>query len=719
MKHFINFLSFSLIWIIPSLATGQTTLEAVKTDQPILIDAILDEAVWNQAVPYTDFTSYMPDFGRRVPQETTARLSYDAENLYFAFECIDPEPERIKANVTERDGMMADDWICINLDPRFDQQALNAFYVNPFGIQRDTRYAAGNEDASIDLVWYSAGRLTENGYIVEVQIPLKSLRFRAKNPVSMGILLERYISRTATNIVFPALDPAMGYNLLPQLLRVDYLDVKHYTLFEAIPAVTYTHRDRHVNGELTKEFRQPDLSLTLKYGITSDLVLDAAINPDFSQIEADAGQVDINLRHSLYYPEKRPFFLEGREKFKIGATVASYVDPLQLVVHTRTIVNPIAGMKFTGNLDTRNSIAVLYAADDLGRLSDTTARQFAHFPVFRYKHNLKDDGFAGFLYTGREAGESGNRVVGTDAQIRINKSTLLEYHLLGSNQTDQLGSRNSYAAGFYWHSETRNFDYAFTLKDIGKDFQVETGYLTRTGISQASGLVKKKFYTTSNVFRRFDLEAFSSASFDRFYSKWETYNEASLLARIGGTFQFKTKYNLSNEVFLGNVFNTSGIHAAIQGRYKTWFSGNITVRRINAIYYSTNPFGGISNRGSISATLQPWPKFETAFSLTYNDFTKKGADDYLYRYRIARTRLTFQFNKYLFIRAILEYNDYYKELLTDLLISFNYIPGTVFYLGYGSLFEQTDAGQPFSGGEVKPIEMQRGFFLKLSYLFRK
>jgi hypothetical protein len=87
----------------------------------------------------------------------------------------------------------------------------------------------------------------------------------------MGILLERYISRTATNIVFPALDPAMGYNLLPQLLRVDYQDVKHYTLFEAIPAVTYTHRDRHVNGELTKEFRQPDLSLTLKYGITSDL----------------------------------------------------------------------------------------------------------------------------------------------------------------------------------------------------------------------------------------------------------------------------------------------------------------------------------------------------------------------------------------------------------------------------------------------------------------
>ncbi|MFO7617255.1 MAG: DUF5916 domain-containing protein [Bacteroidales bacterium] len=685
----------------------------------MLIDGILNEEVWKRAVPYSDFTSFIPDYGRRVPQQTTAFLAYDTENLYFAFECLDPEPDRIKANVAERDGITADDWICINLDTRFDQQALNAFYVNPLGIQRDTRYAAGNEDASIDLVWYSAGRLTGTGYAIEVQIPLKSLRFSASDPVSMGILLERYISRTATNVGYPHLDPSMGYNYLPQLLRVDYHGVRHYSLFEAIPAVTYSHRDRNVDGALAKELRQPDLSLTLKYGITSDLVLDAAINPDFSQVEADAGQVDVNLRYQLFYPEKRPFFLEGREKFKIGATQSSYMDPIYFLVHTRTIVNPIAGAKFTGNTDSRNSIALLYGADDLPRPSDSAAREYAHFPILRYKHNLKDDGFAGFLYTGRETSESGNRVVGTDAQIRINKSTLLEYHLLGSNQTEQNSSKNSHAAGLYFHSETREFDYALTLKDIGRNFQVETGYLTRTGISQATGLIKKKFYTSSDLFRRFDLELFGSASYDRFYFRWETYNEASLLARIGGTVQFKTKYNLSNEVFLGRTFNTSGIHAAIQGRYKTWFSGNITARRIHAIYYSTDPFGGMSTRGSISATLQPWPKFETAFSLTYSDFKRPGDQDYLYRYAIGRTRFTYQFNKYLFIRAILEYNDYYQKLLTDLLVSFNYIPGTVFYLGYGSLFQQTDHDQPFLGGEREPIEMQRGFFLKLSYLFRK
>jgi len=199
---------------------------------------------------------------------------------------------------------------------------------------------------------------------------------------------------------------------------------------------------------------------------------------------------------------------------------------------------------------------------------------------------------------------------------------------------------------------------------------------------------------------------------------WETLDHASIMAMLGGTTIVKVKYTLSNEVYLGQRFNTGGLQANLQGRYRNWFSGTLAYRRTQAIYYSADPFGGTSNRLTASATFQPWPKLETTLSFVYSDFIKKNDQSTIYQYPIERFNLTYQFNKYLFIRGIIEYNGYRKSLLTDFLVSFTYIPGTVVYLGYGSLYEQSQDTQPFFGGDLKPMEMQRGFFLKLSYLFR-
>jgi hypothetical protein len=719
MKKTMILLLFGSLLISSSAWCETEIIKAFKVAKAPVIDGILDEEVWKQALAFTDFKTFIPDFGKTILQQTKAWVAYDEENLYFAFDCQDTEPEKIKANVSGRDAIVQDDWICLNIDSRFDQQAMYAFYINPLGIQMDTRFAAGKEDPSIDLVWYSAGKLDDHGYNVEVKIPLKSLRFSTGDPVSMGLLLERYVSRSATHVGYPHLDPTMGFNLLPQLMRVDYQGVKHYSLFEAIPAVTYLHKDIREGDQLVKDTRKPDLSLTLKYGITSDLILDATVNPDFSQVESDAGQVDVNLRYELYYPEKRPFFLEGREKFNIGATQASIVDPMFFLVNTRTIVNPISGVKFTGNINKKNSIALLYGADELPRDSSSVPRNYAHFPILRYKYNLKNDGYLGALYTGRETKGGSNRVAGTDAQIRINKSSLLEYNVFGSQTSDTLSKVSSHAEGLYFHSETRDLNYGISLKNIGEGFDVATGYINRTGISQATGLIHPILYTSSKFFRRFDLELFSSATYDHIYSMWETTNHASIMALLGGTVQTRFKYSYSNEIFLGKRFNTGGLQILLQGRYQNWFSGTFSYRRTSAIYYSANPFGGLSNRLAVTATFQPWSKFETTLSFIYSDFFRNGDNVKIYQYPIERLNLTYQFNKYLFIRGILEYNGYRKTLLTDFLVSFTYIPGTVCYLGYGSLYEQSDESMPFLGREVKPLEMQRGFFVKLSYLFRK
>lgn len=712
-------LLFSILGSTLSTWGGTEVVKATKAVEPPLIDGILDEAVWKEAAVFSEFTSFIPDFGKTVPQQTRAWLAYDTENIYFAFDCQDPEPDKIKANVSARDAIIQDDWICLNIDSRFDQQAMYAFYINPLGIQMDTRFAAGKEDPSVDLVWYSAGKLTSTGYCVEVKIPLKSLRFSSSDPVSMGLLLERFVSRTATHVGYPKLDPSMGFNFLPQLMRIDYSGVKHYSLFEAIPAATYSHKDIRSGDQMVKDVRKPDLSLTLKYGITSDLILDATVNPDFSQVESDAGQVDVNLRYQLYYPEKRPFFLEGREKFNIGATQTSLVDPMLYLVNTRTIVNPITGVKFTGNINKKNSIALLYGADELPRDSGSATRQFAHFPILRYKYNLKDDGYLGALYTGRESNGTSNRVAGTDAQIRINKSSLLEYNFFGSQTIGPDHTQKGTAEGLYFHSETRDLNYAIILKNIDPGFDVSTGYITRTGITQAAADFRPVFYTKSNIFRRFDLDFFGSATYDRIYSMWETSNYLSTSALLGGTTQVRVRYSLSNEVFLGKRFNTSGLQLTATGRYRTWFSGTLTYRRNNAIYYSADPFGGMSNRVSVTASFQPWSKFASTLSFVYSDFTRTSDHSIVYKYPIERLNLTYQFNKYLFIRAILEYNGYRKSLLTDFLVSFTYIPGTVCYLGYGSLYRQSEDLEPFLSRDTRALEMQRGFFVKLSYLFRK
>jgi hypothetical protein len=119
--------------------------------------------------------------------------------------------------------------------------------------------------------------------------------------------------------------------------------VKHYSLFELLPAFTYGYSDTQKDGSLTKENRDPKLSLTAKYGITSQLTLDGTINPDFSQIESDAGQVDVNLRSQLYYSEKRPFFLEGNEIFNVAGESSSEVDPVIAFIHNRTKIEPLTG----------------------------------------------------------------------------------------------------------------------------------------------------------------------------------------------------------------------------------------------------------------------------------------------------------------------------------------------------------------------------------------
>lgn len=711
---------FLTAFFIYTTCFANEPLKPTRISTAPTIDGKLDEIFWQNILQVTDFKTFYPDFKKDASQKTIAYAAYDSDNLYFAFRCYDTEPDKIKTSVSTRDNIRPDDWICINLDTFNDQQSLYAFYVNPNGIQTDSRYSAGIEDFSADFVWYSAGELLPDGYTVEIAIPLKSLRYSDSNPVTMSIFFERYISRLSEHSSFPELDPAMGMAFLVQMKPLEYYNIEHYTLFELLPALTYTNKYLRKENELVKDENKGEISLTAKYGITSDLIIDATYNPDFSQVEADAGQVDVNLRYALYYPEKRPFFLEGSEIFNIASTSTSEVDPLGSLVHTRNIVNPLTGIKLSGKIGTKNTLAVLYALDEETNLSSEKIN--SHFPIIRYKRTLADDSYIGGIYTGKEMKDNYNRAVGIDGIVRLTQSSTVDWNGIYST-SKFLGydeKKDGSALSLRYNYDTRDLFYGFTFKDISEFFNVETGYITRTGIMALTGLIRPKFYPEDSFISRIDLEAFSAQQKDKPSSQWETYNYLSAQAFYSGTFNTKVKYVYSTEIFNNNKFKTGGFSISLGGLINTQFSFSLLYRSMNTIYYSETPYQGNGNTVSAIFVFKPTPNIESYSTFVFSNFYRSSDEELIYEYPIFREKLTYQLNKYLFFRGIVEYNKFKRQLITDFLISFTYVPGTVLHFGYGSLYQRTEWDELENRYiDVKSFkETVRGFFFKMSYLWR-
>ncbi|NQT79744.1 MAG: carbohydrate binding family 9 domain-containing protein [Candidatus Aminicenantes bacterium] len=713
----------SLIFVCAILLTGlslsaQEKLQLLlpyKTDTPPVIDGKLDDLVWQRAPYETGFKTYHPDYGIDMVENTIVYYAYDRENLYFAFRCFDSEPDKIKASLTSRDNIHSDDWICINLDSFNDHQSLYALYCNPLGIQGDSRFEGGQEDFSIDTVWYSEGQIDEEGYTIELRIPFKSIRFSYKDPVKMGVIFERKISRRSEAGTYPPLDPAQGPNFLTQTRPLIFHDIKHYTLFEILPAATYSHSSSVDEGDLTSDGGVGDPSLTAKYGITSHLVLDGTYNPDFSQVESDAGQVDFNLRYALFFPEKRPFFLEGLEKFNFGGYNSG--DPLGAVVHTRKIVDPLVGFKMNGRIGSKNTVALIYAMDEL---PETETENYAHFAILRYKRSLAKDSYLGGFYTGRERQGGFNRVFGLDGQLRINQSSIFGYHAFKSlgKSNEESPKDNGHALGLHYFYSTRDLILMLGLQDITKDFRTETGYITRTGITRFRSGILKMIYPRSKLIKRIDPMIHSTQIRDKFSGLYETYNSFDLRFILLRDSIILFGYRYATEVFSDEKFSISGARIIATSQFTKQFYLRLSYNYGKKIRYTANPYQGSGNEASATITYLPSEKLHLNLSLVYSDFFRDSDSVKEYDYTIIRSRNTYQINKYLFFRGIIEYNSFRKRLVTDFLASFTYIPGTVIHIGYGSLYEKIEWINDEYVSSDRFLETKRGFFFKASYLWR-
>src|SRR5215213_1565388 len=501
------------------LSAGKTSPISIPLlETPPVIDGRLDEEVWKSAAVFKDFYQTNPGDNIAPSKQTEVFMLYDSKFLYIGFHAFD-DPGKVRATVAKRDDIFNDDYVGIFLDTYNDQRKAYELFFNPFGVQADGVFTEGRgEDFSVDLVMESKGQLTEDGYVVEVAIPFKSLRYKAGNGALWGVHLQREIKRL--NNEFSSWMPLSRdrSSILNQSGHISGLDgLSTERTLEIIPSLTLSETGKRLAtlspgvlrdfptmldpGRFVNDPVKFDPGLTMKYGITPTVTLDFALNPDFAQIEADETVVTANQRFPIFFEEKRPFFLEGIDIFQ---------TPLQ-AVHTRAIIDPDYAVKLSGKVG-RNTFGLLMASDNAPgdfrgdeRLEAANFRfldQNAYSAILRLKRDVGAESSIGFIGTTYNFIEQHNHVGGFDGQFRLDPQTVFTFQLLGTNsrrfffdpEKGRFDYRTGNGFGYYWNYNRggRHLSYSFNGSGRTQDYRADLGFTRRINTNREDFVINYK-----------------------------------------------------------------------------------------------------------------------------------------------------------------------------------------------------------------------------------
>ncbi len=702
-------------------------MRATRLAKPPVVDGILDDEAWTGApLPAGTWLSYNPLHGDQIAQQTTVWVGYDADALYFAFRCDDPDPGGIKTSITRRDNIWSDDWVGLSLDALGTGQVSYHLMVNPSGIQLDMiNTIAGYEDTSPDWIWESAGRVNDRGYAVEIRVPLQTIRFKGGADVNMGILFWRRVSRTGVSVAWPALEP--GKWVFEKHAKLAFTDLQARPTREFIPSATYSYaQDRETPSDWGID-NTGDLGLSAKWGLTSTITLDATVNPDFSQVESDAFQVEVNQRFPVYFSEKRPFFMEGAGMFNLAGNGQGDASMLY-AVNTRNIVDPIFGAKLTGSAG-RVTFGTLTAIDQApGRTDDPDdplSGKEKFFQVARAQMSLKPGSYAGALATFTNLAGRTNAVAGGDVSLKFKGSHQIGGFALASTTDDpEKTDRSSGAAmqaNYSFNSRRVNLSTQFEHYD--QLFVMDTAFLNRTGVTGSWVYVDYNFYPDKDKhswIRRIVPFTFLQGGRDRVQGGDEYVSVTGARLSFSRQGFFRADVLFSQEPWQGREFE--GVRGRMFGNIQLfrWLRPYGNINFGDAVYYDEiDPFLGKSVNVSAGALFQPNGRFSEDIEYTHIAFDRPTTDERVYTVNIVNTRTTFQFSKEFAIRAIVQYDSQQRRVLTDFLGSYELRPGTVVYAGYGSLYEKRDyQNDEWVEGQGNYLTTRRGLFLKASYLYR-
>lgn len=699
-----------------------------RAAQPPAIDGVLDDEVWNQApLNLGEWVSYNPLRGDKMSIQfrTDVRIAYDDRNIYFAFHCVDSEPDKIRTTITRRDTAFNDDWIAMSLDSAGTGQTAYHLFVNPSGMQMDAlNTSASGEQFDADLVWYSVGKVTADGYMVEVQVPLQTLRFSGGDDVRMGILFFRKISRMGVSFSWPDMPP--GQWVFDRHARLQFSNLTQPRLVELLPSVTYgISQSRATPARWNQADGKADLGMSGKFGITSNITVDGTINPDFSQVESDAFQVEMNQRFPVFYSEKRPFFMEGMGLFNIAGTGGD--GNMRTAVHTRGVINPFWGTKLTGTAG-RTTFGLLNASDesptDPGNRGDAVANRNKLFTIARATYALRRSDYVGAIITETKHAGRHNRVVGGDLAIKFSPPQQLSATFLTSQTGAGSGSgTRGTAAQAYYSYETRRFAWHNQVEHYGTTFQMDTAFYNRTGFTSGWSFGEVSFYPREGSdfwLQRVHPFYFAKRGHDEVQDGNEDFLNTGIRFNFTRQGYLEVARNRGHEPWLGRRFTTGrDINVFGHAQILRWVNVNGGFGQGPAIYYdAVDPFQGQSRGGFFGLTLQPNQHVTQNIEVNVVRFDRASTGARVFSVRIVNLRTTYQFDKHLQVRLLEQFDSSARRLLTDLLASYEVVPGTVFHAGYGSLYEkrvgQSGTSIPDDFGE-KYLTLNRGLFFKASY----
>ena len=406
------------------------------------VDGVLDEPAWENALVLKIAYEWLPGDNTPAPVDTDVLITHNRTHVYVGFRCFDPEPQKIRAHLMDRDAIdtfIQDDHISIMFDTFNDERRAFQFRVNALGVQADANFSEleGYEDFSWDAIWKSAGKITEFGYVVEIAIPFNQLRFpKSEQPILWGFEADRSYPRTVRHRLSTlGRDRDRSCILCQSNKLLGFANVSSGKNLEFDPTLTVTRTDNREDfpdGPMENGAVDVEPGITARWGITPNLILNATVNPDFSQVEADVAQLDVNTRFALRYPEKRPFFLEGADFF---------LTPME-ALFTRTVYDPLWGAKMTGKLG-RNAIGIFTTQDRYNNLifpanegsQSTSLEENVFSGVVRYRRDIGSGSTMGVLYTGRSGDDYYNHVGGIDGFLRLSETDTISFQWLHS-QTD-------------------------------------------------------------------------------------------------------------------------------------------------------------------------------------------------------------------------------------------------------------------------------------------
>jgi len=703
-----------------------------KAASSVKIDGVLDEEAWVHARVLELNYEISPRENVAPPVRTEVLLTYDRSNFYIGFRCYDPEPSQIRAHLSDRDAFGNDDWVAVEIDTYNDSRRAFTLFSTPMGVQADgISNAAGIKDYNWDMIYDSAGKIFDWGYGIEIAIPFSSLRFqRTKDAQIWGINAVRGYPRSVRYQIWAQPYDRSNTCRVCQYLRIEgFEDVSPGRNIEINPTLTALRtdeRDEFPEGGFTNRNSAAEPGITARWGITPNLILSGTVNPDFSQVEADAAQLDINQPFALYYPEKRPFFTEGLDFFK---------TPLN-VIYTRTLRDPRWGIKLSG----KEGVSALgaYLVEDRttnlifpgSQYSRSTSLEHSNTSaVFRYGGDIWNNSNIGVLFTNRAGGGYFNRVFGADGRLRFSQSDEIVFQFLGSrtkygeaivkdfNQPDGEFSDEA-LMGTYIH-KTRNHQLEFGYLDIGPDFRADLGFLPRVGYRQ--------LHTMSN----YEWRPKTSSWWSRFrlvnYAQYQKSSEGTVLDKsLKNSFSFEGIYQTS--LTIGNTLSSQHYNGVEFDLIQFSVSGGVIPSgnlRFNILTTFGDGIDYVNTRKGKTLSLAPYFLWNIGAHLQLNlshMYEKMNvSEDWLYRANISQASIVYFINAKMFIRVILQYYDYKynvsnyltpvdpesKQFFTQLLFSYKINPRTVLFLGYSD--------NHFGGQDYSMTRKDYTFFAKIGY----